>query len=270
VEARRHYCRLRRRAAIGQLIMAAENFTMWSEYASGGLLSGSFRHSYPHWGKRFPRLTAVIDSSWFAKTLDVLSFSSAAATLTMVKTPRIAFVTAATNAVTYSLTRIRNGYGRDGSDEMQELLGWYDLLSRAEKSQQDRYDVFLQGVNLQMAISYCASGLVKATSEQWRRGTAFEDVMRTSMYGDPLISRILEAVPGSSTLICWQTLLWESLYPLSYLLPYKAFLAVIASTEVFHGAIGQFMGLPRFFWAFGASHEAAIYAKKKMLKGGSA
>lgn len=69
--------------------------------------------------------------------------SVVAATLTMVKAPKTEVAIAATNAGTYSLTRIRNGCGRDGSNEMQELLGWCDLLSRAEKSQQDRDDVSL-------------------------------------------------------------------------------------------------------------------------------
>lgn len=258
------YQRLRLRASIGQAISSLENFTTWNEYEEGGLFPGLLRETYPKLANRCPKITALIDSSLCAKGMDVLSLLSAVTCGIGIKSDRLQAVTAASNALTHTYGRIRNGYGRDGSDEMQELIAWYDILLRINTSNSsEANDVFLAIVNLQLIISYTASGLIKAVSEPWRSGDAFLGVMRTKSYGHRFVANLLEKSALLNLVICWQTILWESFYPAAYLLPKKYFKIVMLFTELFHLAIGYWMGLPRFFWVFGAAHEAAMHVKDK-------
>lgn len=258
------YERLRLRSSIGQAISSLESTTTWKDYGEEKLFPGLIQQSYPWFSKRFPKTAKILDSSSLAKGMDVAGLLSATIGIVGIKSDRTQAVTGVINAIVQTYSRMHNGYGRDGSDEMQELIAWYDVLSRISYStKEESHELFLRAVNLQLVVSYTASGLIKAVSGPWRGGDAFKGVMRTKSYGHPVVAKALDKYNFINPLICWQTILWESLYPLAYLLPNRGFKTVILFTELFHLAIGHSMGLPRFFWAFGAAHEAALHVKDK-------
>jgi hypothetical protein len=112
---------------------------------------------------------------------------------------------------------------------------------------------------LETSLSYVASGMVKAVSPVWLKGEAVGGIMRTRSYGDPRAHRLVTRFPVISTALSWGTIAAECGFPLIYLLPKPAARGYLAIMTGFHLGIGAFMGLNRFFLAFGATHPAIHY-----------
>jgi hypothetical protein len=120
-------------------------------------------------------------------------------------------------------------------------------------------DLFLRAVNAQLCVSYAASGLAKLISSDWRSGRAMELILRTDIYGGTWFARLVRSHPNFGKIMTWYTIVWESTYPAVYLLDPRRARLVLLIAKCFHFGIAYAMGLPRFFWAFGAAHPAAEY-----------
>lgn len=251
--------RVRRVAAVGQTVNAAESLARTHLYADDGILRGQAVATDAPLARRSRRLATILDHPRTATALSVTNLVCGLAALAFADRRAVRTATAVTSTAVANLTAQRNPYGRDGSDQMQRVIQGYDAISALVVDPERADDLFLRAVNAQLAISYAASGLIKLVSSDWRSGRAFAGVMRTSMYGDPRVSRLLDRFPFLGTLVCWQTILWETAFPVIYLLPDRLSRPTLAFAKVFHLAIGHFMGLPRFVWAFSATHPAAEY-----------
>lgn len=262
-----YLARSRRIAAFGQCVSAAEGLARRDLYRSGELLSPQIRHAYPKFARKHPHLTALLEDYRFIVGCDTVKAAAGLATLFLPHTRRLTVVTSTVSAVVFGLERYRTNFGRDGSDQMQDIMATIVALSSAFRDREEAADFALRAINTQLAVSYFASGAIKLVSDDWRSGRAFVSVMRTEAYGHPRAAAVLDKIPASSLLVCWGTILGETLYPLLYLVPKSARVQrALPIAGLFHLAIGHFMGLPRFVWAFGATHPAASY----VLEGGSA
>ncbi|KAM9866642.1 hypothetical protein ACIFOC_00848 [Leucobacter aridicollis] len=264
-KASRSASRVRRIAAVGQVLGALESLANARHYRRDGLLRGPSRPS-SRFAQRFPMLVKTLDSQPAALTNQIVRLASGLITIFSPAIPTLRTITAGSNVLTGAFEQRRNPFGRDGSDQMQQVINTYDLVSAAAEPAK-RDDLFLRALNTQLAVSYTASGLVKLVSSDWRSGRAFGKIMRTRTYGDERVSRLVDRFPPVGKLVSWLTIAWESLFPTSYFLPRRFRGLVDFGMKSFHILIGVFMGLPRFIWAFLAIHPAVDYVNHEKDRG---
>ncbi|WP_265445256.1 alpha/beta fold hydrolase [Flexivirga meconopsidis] len=261
--------RVRRIAALGQIINATECLSQSKLYGPRGIMRGQAIACKSPLARRLPRVARLLDTRAGATALHLTNLACGVAALVAPHRRSVRTVTAAGSLIVSALERQRNPYGRDGSDQMQGVIHWYDVASAPLPTDKGD-DLFLRAINAQLAVSYAASGLIKLVSDDWRSGRAFGLVMRTRMYGDPRVARLIDSHPWIGKAVCWQTIAWETCYPISYFLPRRFRPLTSIGTKAFHVSIGYFMGLPRFIWAFGATHPAADYVLDQKARVGAA
>ncbi|SKT61150.1 Uncharacterised protein [Mycobacteroides abscessus subsp. abscessus] len=113
--------------------------------------------------------------------------------------------------------------------------------------------------------SAVSAGPISARKYTGRAGS-IDGVMATSNYGNNTIATALERHPNFAKIACWSTILAETAFPAIYLLPTRFVSPTLAVVLFFHITVGYAMGLPRFIWAFGATHPAILYVCKKSEK----
>lgn len=237
--------------AVGRVVDAAE-----------GILR---RHS-----RRFGTDIYGAISSSTTRAADIKAAATIATAITPVAVARrsrwVAIVCGAVDGVIMAQDRIEHRYGLDGSDQLQETANLFVVGSHVLVDGDDAADLSLRAINAQVAIAYVSSGVVKAISPEWRSGRALIDVARTRTYGNRWGAEFLDNHPMVGTLICWSTIVMETLFPLIYLLPSRLCRPLSLAPHVFHLAIGHFMGLPRFYWAFTAAQPAIAYVLSSRKK----
>jgi hypothetical protein len=257
--AHRQAKRVRRIAAIGQISSCAEGLRRNGSRRHRELLDSRASIATAMRGPISGKVGALIENPRTQVVLDVTGLLCGCAALVASGNPRVRTATAVVQLLSTAVARRRNVYGWDGADQMQQVITLYDAISGVVPDMRARDDLFLRSINAQAAVAYCASGLIKLVSDDWRSGRAFGLVMRTSAYGSADVSRIVERRPAIGFLMCWFTIVWETAFPVIYLLPAPAARLALRFTKLFHLATAHFMGIPRFFWAFTATHPAVEY-----------
>jgi hypothetical protein len=162
---------------------------------------------------------------------------------------------------------LRNPYGRDGSDQLQDLIYGMRLVTALIPDPNRSDDLFLRAVNAHLCVSYLTAGLAKLISAKWISGQTLGLVMRTDLYGGTWFARVVHRWPAIGRLVTWSTITWETLFPLIYLTSPRIANANLILVKLFHLGTAQTMGLPRFVWAFSAGHEAVKYVISTRRRG---
>ncbi|MFV6027422.1 alpha/beta fold hydrolase [Streptomyces sp. NPDC056264] len=157
------------------------------------------------------------------------------------------------------LSEIRTPYGRDGADQMTAVITQYRALTALIPDQRLSDDLFLRAVNFQAGLSYAVSGISKAFGSSWVQGDALLEVLQTEAYGRGPAAAILRRYPRLCRALTVGTVVWETAFPLVYLLPRKQASYALTAVKGFHIGVATAMELPRFVWGFFGSHGAVGY-----------
>mmetsp|Transcript_23535 Transcript_23535/g.41569 ORF Transcript_23535/g.41569 Transcript_23535/m.41569 type:complete len:270 (-) Transcript_23535:762-1571(-) len=153
----------------------------------------------------------------------------------------------------------RQDLGTDGADQMSFIISCTVLLCFAFSTNETIHLIGILFIAAQLCIAYLASGISKLFSKSWRSGEAASGVLSTVTYGNSLTRAHIKNHKTLALLICWATILWESLFPAIFFFDGTLFLIGIACAGLFHVMVATIMGLNAFIWAFGAAYPAVIY-----------
>lgn len=142
--------------------------------------------------------------------------------------------------------------GRDGADQFQNII-WTGLFAYCLPLEEFVKHAALFFVVAQLMLSYLVSGISKAASPVWRKGTALELISRMATYCPKGVSRNLSR-PVVSKLTCWTTIAFEVLAPLLIFFGTPGVFIFISLGVMFHIGIALTMGLTTFVFAFLAAY----------------
>ena len=166
--------------------------------------------------------------------------------------------------LTGMLLTYRSAFGTDGSDQMSNIVS-AGLLVVAVPSGPVWCIAGFGFIAFQSCLSYTTAGIAKAISPVWRNGTALYKIMNTGTYGHAWLANVLSQNRVVGYLLCWVTIVFETTFPLSLMLPSKPLLLILAIGFLFHAGIAVFMGLNAFLWSFLASYPA-IWVCNQLLR----
>ncbi|OPC77610.1 hypothetical protein B4N89_41780 [Embleya scabrispora] len=250
---------VRRLASAGTFVAALETLSQHKRFVKGDLLGSQVESFHPRLAQRFPRVNRALASRAFPYTLYGTQAAVSAATFLWPGNRPLRIAGGLTLAVLQSAQSAFIPFGRDGADQLQQVINVTMASTGLIRDLEQADDLAMRTLALETSLSYVASGVVKAVSPVWLKGDAVAGVMRTKSYGDPRAHRLITRYPVISTALSWGTIVIECGFPLIYVLPKPAARAYLATMLVFHVGIGEFMGLNRFVLAFGATHPAIHY-----------
>ncbi|MGW1995223.1 hypothetical protein [Embleya sp. NPDC001921] len=250
---------VRRLASAGTFVAALETLSQHKRFVQGDLLGSQVETFRPRLAKRFPRVNRALASRAFPYALYGTQAAVSAATFLWPGNRPLRIAGGVTLAALQSAQSAFIPFGRDGADQLQQVINVTMASTGLIKDLEQADDLAMRTLALETSLSYVASGVVKAVSPVWLKGDAVAGVMRTKSYGDPRAHRLITRYPAISTALSWGTIAIECGFPLIYALPKPAARAYLATMLAFHVGIGEFMGLNRFVLAFGATHPAIHY-----------
>jgi len=148
-------------------------------------------------------------------------------------------------------TNVRLCVGRDGADQMQNIV-WASLLGYCLPIGDLARTICLAFVPAQLILSYLTAGIAKVTSPLWRQGSAVHLITRTATYCSPGVAAICGR-PRVSFSLSWMIIWFEIGSPLLLLGGRPGAMAFIVVATAFHAGIAFTMGLTTFMFAFGAA-----------------
>jgi len=119
---------------------------------------------------------------------------------------------------------------------------------------------------VQVILSYFISGQVKIVNPEWRSGRALRDVFSFSAYPVAESLRALAQRPRLLWAASWSVMLFELLFPLSFLNASLLVLALILAAG-FHIANACLFGLNRFVWFWVAAYPSILWLQGRVLGG---
>jgi hypothetical protein len=163
------------------------------------------------------------------------------------------------------LQRFQGPYN-GGSDRMGLLILYCLCLSRwLPDGLPAQYSFGYLGI--QVILSYFISGQVKIVNPEWRSGRALADVFNFSAYPVAENLRRLAGCPRLLWAASWAVMLFEVLFPLSFINP-TLLIAALAVAATFHLANALLFGLNRFLWFWIASYPSLIWLQSRLVGGG--
>ena len=165
----------------------------------------------------------------------------------------------------FVLHRFQGPYN-GGSDRMGLLVLYCLSLSRWMPTAALQ-EVAFGYLAVQVILSYFISGQVKIISPEWRSGRALGDVFSFSVYPVALSLRALALRPRLLWIASWSVMLFELLFPLSFLNAGLLILALILAAG-FHIANACLFGLNRFVWFWVASYPSLLWLQGRVFPGG--
>ncbi|MEV0041570.1 hypothetical protein [Streptomyces sp. NPDC050804] len=250
---------VRRIASAGTFVAALETLSQHKRFARGDLLGSQVEAVHPWLGKRYPRVNRALASRTFPYAVYGTQAAVSAATFLWPGNRPLRIAGGVTLAVLQSAQSAFIPFGRDGADQLQQVINITMASTGLVRDREQADDLAMRTLALETSLSYVASGVVKAVSPVWLQGDAVAGVMRTKSYGDPRAHELITRYPVISKALSWGTIAIECGFPLIYVLPRPAARAYLATMLAFHLGIGEFMGLNRFVLAFGATHPAIHY-----------
>ena len=153
-----------------------------------------------------------------------------------------------------------NGPLGGGSDSMtfQVLIGL--LIAALGVANPILVQVGLGWIAAQSVLSYFIAGVAKLRNENWRRGLAIRNLMRSNAAYTVFAPARRLANSGTLCLAAsWAIILFEVAFPAVLLLPWEGKLAMLSAGLLFHITNAVVLGLNRFIWAWGATYPALLY-----------
>ncbi len=243
--------------AAEKVISASEALADIKAYDRGEILEGISFHRGSRWLPT--RARKAIDSKAGAAALQLATLVGSALALSSRRSRKCQVVGAGVLALTSVIESYRCPYGNDGADQMSAVICGYRAVTGLIPDHSLSDDIYLRAVNAQTFLAYLTPGLAKLISSSWLSGTALQRVLETSQYGSSAIAVQLRRYPGLSKALTWITIVWETAFPLVYLLPARLVNPALGAVKLFHAGVALTMDLPRFFWSFSAAHSAVLY-----------
>lgn len=244
--------------AIGQILAALESLSIRGEHDSEGYLRGLSSREYKGTGLKGTFLRAL-DSKYSPKVFSAASLGAASLMLLKPKSRAVQVTTSLILAISSTLSELRTPYGRDGADQMSSLIFQYRVLTSLIHNRQKSDDLLLRAINFQTATSYATSGLSKAFGSSWVQGDALYEILQTENYGNGPLAKVLKRFPTLCRVVTRFTVVWETLFPVIYLLPPSIATQFLNIVKLFHLAVALTMELPRFLWGYLGAHGAVSY-----------
>jgi hypothetical protein len=155
-------------------------------------------------------------------------------------------------------------YGGDGSDQMFAILALVLLLCVHPWSTPFQLTAGLWFIATQSVLSYCAAGIAKVASAQWRSGEAVYRIFNTGSYGVGFVGQFLSSHQRMSYLLSAGVMVFETLFPLCLVLPFEFTLIFLGWGFLFHLLNAMIMGLNTFLAAFVATYPAVIFVSNQI------
>ena len=147
------------------------------------------------------------------------------------------------------LINIRHFHGRDGADEVLAILliglGVYYAINI-------NFQIRWIGpafVIAQLTLSYFISGIYKLKSNTWRSGKAVQKIMATEIYGKPSLVFLFRK-KSVALICCWVVIVWETTFPLIFLIPSPFCFIWLILGMMFHISMSYIMGLNTFMFSY--------------------
>lgn len=125
-----------------------------------------------------------------------------------------------------------------------------------------RMTVFFIGANC--VLAYFVAGVGRLRVKPWREGTGLTLVLRHRLMGDAGLAAWLTRHTAVGRLLTWGVEVFEIGFPLALLGGPVTMVPVLGAALLMHLAIGHFMGLARFVWAFLAAYPAVVFTSIKV------
>lgn len=116
----------------------------------------------------------------------------------------------------------------------------------------------------QLTFSYFQSGYIKIINADWRSGQALADVFAITAYPVSEHARRWAKSPQLMFVMSWSVIVFELLFPLSFLNHYTLILA-LAIAAMFHLANACLFGLNRFFWIWPAAYPIILWFQSRLM-----
>lgn len=179
--------------------------------------------------------------------------AASAALLTSSPGPTATALLTGTAAASSVAVTLRSPYGWDGADQMSSIMLVGLCAGSVLPELRPALNRFFAH---QLCLSYLASGVAKAGSEEWRSGAALPGIASTRMYGNDRLFQLLRARPRWAKLLAWLVIVGECAFPLVLVVPRRARQAFMAAGLLFHAVVAVTMNLNTFFWSFAAAYPA--------------
>lgn len=164
----------------------------------------------------------------------------------------------------FVLHRFQGPY--DGGSDRMGLLVLYCLCAARWMPTAALHEVAFGYLAVQVILSYFISGQVKIVNPEWRSGRALRDVFSFSAYPVAESLRALALRPRLLWAASWCVMVFELLFPLSFLNPSLLIVALILAAG-FHVANACLFGLNRFVWFWIASYPSILWLQGRVLGG---
>jgi hypothetical protein len=194
----------------------------------------------------------------------ILSVALLAASLGVpLASPYAALFTLALVANHLAILPFFNGPYNGGADRMSLLL--LCCLAAAYNLPDPHWQEMAFGyLGMQLLLSYFISGWVKIGNPDWRNGRALRDVFLFSAYPAGENVRALSARPRLLLVGSWAVMLFELLFPLTFL-SRPALVAGLIIAALFHGANAFLFGLNRFFWIWICAYPSIVWLQMRVI-----
>ena len=148
----------------------------------------------------------------------------------------------------HCLTNIRVMVGRDGADQMQNII-WASLFAYCLPINEIARTVAIAFIPAQLILSYLTSGVAKLISQVWRNGSAVYLITRMESYCSLGVAQVC-GKRRVSILFSWLTMSFEVCSPFLLLAGRPGVAVFIVTGTLFHLGIAITMGLTTFVFAF--------------------
>ena len=152
----------------------------------------------------------------------------------------------------------RNTYGQDGADQML-LIIWLAALVAVVLGGEGPTVLCLWFLACQAGLAYTVAGYAKLGAAGWRRGEFLPGVLGTTCYGTPRVGGLLRRHRRMALAGSWTVLLFETSFPLAWLLPWPWGVGYLALGLAFHVTNAFLMGLGSFLTTFLAVYPAVWF-----------
>jgi hypothetical protein len=156
----------------------------------------------------------------------------------------------------------RSMYGQDGADQMQ-LIIWITALIATAIGGQKALALGIWFLAYQTCMSYCVAGFAKIRAPGWRKGEFLPGVLGTVIYGTRFFGGFLRRNSRVALVLSWAVLLFETSFPLAWILPWPWGAGYLAVGLIFHVANAFLMGLGTFLATFLAAYPAVLFTLQR-------
>lgn len=195
--------------------------------------------------------------------LTVRGFCLAALPFVPFQTAECAIITSLLTATTLAFN-FRRYVGDDGSDQMSSITIVVVWLCAGLGRTDFVLSLGLYFIAFQACTSYCAAGIAKALSREWRDGTALFKIFNTEAYGITAVAKFLHQRRSLGWVACWTVIIAESTFPAILFMPTPIMLGMLFAGVLFHLSCAIIMGLNSFLWAFAATYPAVIHVNRTL------